>query len=125
MRKLTELPIIGPMALSPDDTVCYCFHVRLRKIESYCRIEKPKYPSQISQCLSAGTGCGWCIPMLEKIHGRMCKAEEPWWRKTDEKPAEPTSADIEDPQDYAAGREAYLAKKRDKGTPDNTPAANE
>ena len=43
--------------LKPDDTVCFCFHVSLRKIETFCAVEKPQAASQISDCLSAGTGC--------------------------------------------------------------------
>jgi len=51
-----------------DAEVCVCFHVRRRKIEAFCRREKPKVISLVSQCLSAGTGCGWCIPILKAIH---------------------------------------------------------
>jgi hypothetical protein len=75
------------MALKPDDTVCYCFHVSLRKIETFCKVQKPQVASQISDCLSAGTGCGWCVPMLKRIHHRCCGENIPWWRKRDETPA--------------------------------------
>jgi bacterioferritin-associated ferredoxin len=51
-----------------DQEICVCFHVRRRKIEAFCRREKPKVISLVSQCLSAGTGCGWCIPFLKAIH---------------------------------------------------------
>jgi len=51
-----------------DDEVCVCFHVRRRKIESFCRRERPKVVSLVSECLSAGTGCGWCIPVLKALH---------------------------------------------------------
>jgi bacterioferritin-associated ferredoxin len=51
-----------------DAEVCVCFHVRRRKIEAFCRREKPKVISLVSECLSAGTGCGWCIPVLKAIH---------------------------------------------------------
>ena len=40
---------------------------RRRKLENYVRRERPKVPSQISQCGGAGTGCGWCIPFLKQI----------------------------------------------------------
>ena len=50
-----------------DDDVCLCFHVSLRKIIRFVRIEKPQRPSQISQCFGAGTGCGWCRPTLKKL----------------------------------------------------------
>jgi bacterioferritin-associated ferredoxin len=102
------------MPLQDDDEICFCFHVRLRKIRSFCRIEKPKVASQISECLSAGTGCGWCRPMLRKIHQQECKVEEPWWRKIkdDEGEYHSTERDAEtaalDHADYAQGRQKYL-----------------
>lgn len=37
---------------------------------------QPKVPSQISECLGAGTGCRWCVPFLEKLH-RQWVAGEP------------------------------------------------
>ena len=56
--------------MKPDDLICYCYHVPLRKLENYARREKPQRPSQLTQCLGAGTGCGWCIPFLKKIQER-------------------------------------------------------
>ncbi len=50
-----------------DDKVCYCFHVTRRKLENFVRRERPKVPSQLSQCGGAGTGCGWCIPFLKQL----------------------------------------------------------
>ncbi|MCG3180172.1 MAG: hypothetical protein BIFFINMI_02529 [Phycisphaerae bacterium] len=57
--------------MKPDDTVCYCYHVPLRKIVNYIERENPPVASLISQCLSAGTGCGWCVPFLRKLHRDM------------------------------------------------------
>ena len=51
-----------------DDQVCYCFHVTRRKLENFARRERPRVPSQMSQCGGAGTGCGWCIPFLKQIY---------------------------------------------------------
>lgn len=99
------------MPLKPDDIVCLCFQVPLRKIESFCRIEKPKAASQISQCLSAGTGCGWCVPMLRKIHRSMCGQYAPWWRQEPAGEPETPSADLAEAEAYAAGRQKYLAEK--------------
>jgi NAD(P)H-nitrite reductase large subunit len=101
------------MPLQPDDEICFCFHVTLRKIVNYCRIEKPRFASQISQCLSAGTGCGWCRPMLRKIHKEICNVEEPWWRKGDAEEAyhsaeRDAAADQLEHNAYAAGRKRYL-----------------
>ncbi len=54
--------------VQPDDEVCLCFHVSLRKIQSYLAREKPPVASLISECLSAGTGCMWCVPFLKHLH---------------------------------------------------------
>lgn len=77
--------------MDPDDNVCLCFHVSKRKIVNYCKRERPSVPSLISECLSAGTGCGWCIPFLRKLH-------------------EQAAAGVEDP-DLPVSPEEY-AKKR-------------
>lgn len=52
----------------PDDDVCLCFHVSLRKIRAYIERENPPVASLISDCLGAGTGCRWCVPYLEELH---------------------------------------------------------
>lgn len=128
------------MPLKPDDTVCFCFHVPLRKIEAFCRIEKPTVPSQISECLSAGTGCGWCVPMLKQIHRRMCPGSEPWWKtgvdsSTDAAgagagaqspetgaPADPQRSDQNvDAAAYAAGRQTYIASGQGQPPAENKP----
>ncbi len=87
--------------MGPDDRVCYCFRVSLRKLVNYARREKPKRASQMSQCLDAGTGCGWCIPFLTRI-----------WRDPDG-----VSLDGVDPDAYASQRLAYhgdLARGQEK-----------
>ena len=53
--------------MQPDDDVCLCFHVSRRKLEKFVRIERPRRASQMSECGGAGTGCGWCRPILAKI----------------------------------------------------------
>ena len=50
-----------------DDNLCLCFHVKLRKVVNFIRIEKPQAPSQIAECFGAGTGCGWCRPFLKEL----------------------------------------------------------
>ncbi|HEY4329727.1 MAG TPA: (2Fe-2S)-binding protein [Phycisphaerae bacterium] len=100
--------------MKPDDTVCFCFHVSRRKIETFCAVEKPQVASQISECLSAGTGCGWCVPMLRQIHKRLCGEQIPWWRQ--EAGVDPARGDEEmDAEAYKNGRKAYI--KDGKGTP--------
>jgi len=54
--------------MESDDKVCLCFHVSKRKIVNYCKRENPPVASLISECLSAGTGCGWCVPFIQKLH---------------------------------------------------------
>jgi bacterioferritin-associated ferredoxin len=51
----------------PDREVCLCFHVTKRKLVNFLRRERPKVPSQLSDCGGAGTGCGWCIPFLKQL----------------------------------------------------------
>ena len=112
------------MPLNDDDEICFCFHVSLRKVRNFCRVEKPRVASLISECLSAGTGCGWCRPMLRKIHKQECNVEEPWWRKAPddveyhsaERYAEAGQLDSEN---YAKGRQAYL-KETGKQPPKTT-----
>jgi bacterioferritin-associated ferredoxin len=64
------------LGVNPDDEVCLCFHVSLRKIRSYLEREDPPVASLISDCLGAGTGCGWCVPYLRELHAKH-KAGEP------------------------------------------------
>ena len=54
--------------MDPDQKVCLCFHVTRRKLVNFIRVNRPKVPSQLSECGGAGTGCGWCIPFLKQIH---------------------------------------------------------
>jgi bacterioferritin-associated ferredoxin len=50
-----------------DAKVCYCFHVTKRKLLNFLRLEKPRVASQLAACGGAGTGCGWCIPLLQQL----------------------------------------------------------
>ena len=54
-----------------DAKLCYCFHVSKRKIVNFIRQRQPKRASQVSECFGAGTGCGWCIPFLTRLHSEM------------------------------------------------------
>ncbi|QQE11888.1 (2Fe-2S)-binding protein [Planctomycetota bacterium] len=54
--------------MKDDDHVCLCYRVSKRKIVNYCKRERPPVASLISECLSAGTGCGWCVPYLKHLH---------------------------------------------------------
>jgi bacterioferritin-associated ferredoxin len=55
-------------SVHPEDHVCMCYRVSLRKLRAYLKREDPAAPSQLSECLGAGTGCGWCVPFLEELH---------------------------------------------------------
>ncbi|MEO1495962.1 MAG: (2Fe-2S)-binding protein [Planctomycetota bacterium] len=65
--------------MKPDDELCLCFHVTRRKVENFLRVEKPRAPAQLAECYGAGTGCGWCRPLLRKLfeaHRSSGEAEE-------------------------------------------------
>ncbi|MFN5529649.1 MAG: bacterioferritin-associated ferredoxin [Planctomycetaceae bacterium] len=90
------------------DTVCFCFHVSQRKILNYLRLHRLRRASQLSECGGAGTGCGWCVPYLERyfatsVAGSESRAE----LALGELPAE----------EYERQREAYLRAGKVRGTP--------
>lgn len=85
-----------------DDELCLCFHVKKRKVVNYLRVNRPQFASQLSECGGAGTGCGWCVPFLKKLH-RLANSPP-------ESPSvEPGSTD------YATARDAYI--RSGKGSP--------
>jgi len=61
---------------------------------NYCKREKPPVASLISDCLSAGTGCQWCVPFLKKLHQQVMDGVE--------EPDLPMS-----PREYASKRASY------------------
>ena len=63
--------------MDPDDNICLCFHVSLRKVRGYLARENPPVASLISECLGAGTGCQWCVPFLKHLHAQHQRGEEP------------------------------------------------
>ncbi len=81
--------------MNPDDDVCLCFHVSLRKIRAYMEREDPPVASLISECLGAGTGCQWCVPFLKHLHAQRQRGETPDLKAS--------------PEDYASRRKAYHA----------------
>lgn len=100
-----EAPSARPHSLrsrvNPDDEVCLCFHVSLRKIENYLRRENPPVASLISECLGAGTGCQWCVPFLKHLHA--CHAQ-----------GKPVDLKVS-PEEYARTRLVYhTTKSRDQ-----------
>lgn len=85
--------------MNPDDELCLCFHVTKRKVQNFCRIEKPRRASQLSECGGAGTGCGWCRPFLQRIFENQQKADG------DQLPTA---------EEYQASRAAYIREKKDR-----------
>lgn len=61
--------------MNPDDEVCLCFHVSLRKVRTFLQRENPGVASLISDCLGAGTGCQWCVPFLRHLHACHVKGQ--------------------------------------------------
>ena len=53
--------------MKPDDKICYCYGVPMRKLVNFSRRTRPSRSSLMTECLGAGTGCGWCIPFLVRI----------------------------------------------------------
>lgn len=90
--------------MDPDDHVCLCFHVSLRKIANFVAREQPKVPSQISECLGAGTGCQWCVPFLKKLHAQHARGE-------------PMDLPVS-PEEYARRRAQYRSEARAARSPD-------
>ena len=81
--------------MDPDDDVCLCFHVSLRKISNFIERERPRVASQISECLGAGTGCQWCVPFLRRLHAMHARGE-------------PMDLPVS-PEEYARRRSRYRA----------------
>ncbi len=63
--------------MQPDDHVCLCFRVSLRKLVNYMERERPVVASQLSECLGAGTGCQWCVPFLRGLHAQWQAGRQP------------------------------------------------
>ena len=85
-----------------DQKVCYCFHVTRRKLVNFVRLHRPRVPSQLSECGGAGTGCGWCIPLLKQIFQQAARGGE-------------TELETLTPEECERRRAAYI--RAGKGTP--------
>ncbi|MEM8836134.1 MAG: (2Fe-2S)-binding protein [Planctomycetota bacterium] len=99
--------------MHPDDHVCLCFRVSLRKIRTYMKREDPPVASLISECLGAGTGCMWCVPFLKELHRQ---------HATGEGLGEDGTPDLKvSPEEYSAARAGY----RKTGEREIEPGSNE
>jgi NAD(P)H-nitrite reductase large subunit len=70
---------------------------------NFIRLNKPKVPSQLSECGGAGTGCGWCIPFLKQLHQQAVEG------------GATTELEQLTPEEYELRRAAYI--RSGKGTP--------
>lgn len=92
--------------MQPDDEVCLCYHVSLRKLVNYARRVRPRHASQMTACLGAGTGCGWCIPILQRIAADASRTPDAPAAQT------PASAPADPSLDVGMSREEYAAARR-------------
>ncbi len=120
--------------MDPDQELCLCFHVSLRKVQKFIRLENPRVASQLSQCYGAGTGCGWCRPFLKRLleeaqaglpngsQGDLQSDPERYPGRGDGELPEKT-LDLPDPDTYAKLREQYVraGKRAVPSTPPPTP----
>ncbi|MHC4447971.1 MAG: (2Fe-2S)-binding protein [Planctomycetota bacterium] len=74
--------------MHPDDHVCLCYRVSLRKLVNYMNRERPPVASQLSECLGAGTGCHWCVPYLQHLHRQWASGDVPALQDSPEQYAE-------------------------------------
>lgn len=89
--------------MQPDDPVCLCFRVSLRKVQQFLAARRPQKASQLSDCYGAGTGCGWCRRYLQRLHEQAISQSQGELQVPSELPAA---------ADYAAERQQYRAQIR-------------
>jgi len=110
-----------------DSPICLCFNVSRRKIIRFIKVEKPRRASQLSECFGAGTGCGWCRPILERLnqqHSVLPQSSAPTGlgptvegEPASGQPIDPAGQidqelNLLDSDQYQAARQAYRDQKR-------------
>ena len=70
LNLLSGLPPIGQQDIGR--IVCSCFNVGEQSIIKVINDQKIETVEQIGQCLSAGTGCGSCLPELKGLLQKQC-----------------------------------------------------
>ena len=109
-----------------DSPICLCFNVNRRKIIRFIKVEKPRRASQLSECFGAGTGCGWCRPILERLNQQhsVLPQTATLTASDDSASSQPASKsptpvgqidqelDAMDSDQYQAARQAYRNQKR-------------
>jgi len=93
-----------------DAPICLCFNVSRRKIVRFIKIDKPRRASQLSECFGAGTGCGWCRPILDIAADSAVQSAAALLASA----TEPIDQELDSlaPEQYQAARQAYRAQKR-------------
>lgn len=94
--------------MQENDEICLCFHVKLRALRKFIRLEQPSRASQLSECYGAGTGCGWCRPYLEAIFAD-AQAKTP--NASDPNPSQLSQLT---PENYAQARKEYRDEIRNR-----------
>lgn len=102
-----------------DDEICLCFHVSKRKVVNFLRVERPRAPSQLSECFGAGTGCGWCRSYLRRLFDDWRRGLQPAEATDAPTAAEPAAEPT--PAEYARARAAYVRAGRGTPPPGATP----
>lgn len=98
--------------MQPDDELCLCFHVTRRKVENFIRVERPRRVGQLAECFGAGTGCGWCRPILARLFAAST-------------PEERATAALPEKDQYARERSQYVRSGGGTPPPGATPLADE
>lgn len=105
--------------MEPDDDLCLCFHVTLRKVRNYLRTHQLKQASQLSECHGAGTGCGWCRPFLERLFRQqqaMDRTASAGAATESPSKVEDAVCDLPESGEYARQRASY---RHQRETPEN------
>lgn len=112
---------IDGKTMDPDSPICLCFNVSRRKIIRFIKVDKPRRASQLSECFGAGTGCGWCRPILERLNQQHSTLPEASQSVT---PVGQIDQELDsmDSDQYQAARQAYRDQKRAQAQ--SSPAAD-
>ncbi len=96
--------------MQPDEELCLCFHVSLRKVQNFLRLEKPRRAAQLSECYGAGTGCGWCRAYLTRLFEQAVASGQ-------------THCDLPTTEEYAQMRAKYVHEGGGTPPPGASPVA--
>ncbi|MDA1007529.1 MAG: FeoA domain-containing protein [Planctomycetota bacterium] len=108
--------------MNEHDHVCICHRVSLAKLRAFLVRENPSVASLMTECLGAGTGCGWCRSQLESLHAQhkagqlpIIEGEHDAYRERrilDNRIKKSVGLDIENESQYDAKMSVEMSKKR-------------